>query len=90
MVKDSRLVKFRLRGQRYAVFSEPIERDEPEPITQSETEVMKLMLEGLSNAEIARSRGRAVRTVANQVASLFRKLGVNSRSELMSLFADRH
>jgi DNA-binding NarL/FixJ family response regulator len=90
MSRDSRLVRFRLRGQRYAVFSEPIERDEPEPLTESETEVMKLLLTGASNAQIARQRGRAVRTVANQVASLFRKLGVNSRAELVSLFSDRH
>lgn len=37
---------------------------------------------GMSNAAIARKRNRAVRTIANQVASIFRKLGVGSRAEL--------
>lgn len=32
--------------------------------------------EGHSNAEIARARGTSARTVANQLAGLFRKLGV--------------
>lgn len=43
---------------------------------------MELTLSGLSNAEVAKKRGTAVRTVANQLQSLFRKLGVNSRAEL--------
>ncbi|MBL8911281.1 MAG: response regulator transcription factor [Archangium sp.] len=85
-----RLIKFRLRGARYAVLSEPIERDEAEALTASEADVMTLLLEGLSNKEIAKKRGRAVRTIANQIASLFRKLGVNSRSELMALNASRN
>ena len=70
--------------------SEPIERDEAEALTASEADVMTLILEGLSNKEIAKRRGRAVRTIANQIASLFRKLGVNSRSELMALNASKH
>jgi DNA-binding NarL/FixJ family response regulator len=48
---------------------------------------MQLVLEGKSNQEIAKSRRTAVRTVANQVASIFRKLGVGSRSELYAFVA---
>jgi DNA-binding NarL/FixJ family response regulator len=44
------------------------------------------VLSGLSNADIAGRRGTAVRTIANQVASIYRKLQVRSRLEL-SLFA---
>jgi DNA-binding NarL/FixJ family response regulator len=40
------------------------------------------ILEGKANAEIAADRRTAPRTVANQVARLFKKLGVRSRSEL--------
>ncbi len=45
------------------------------------------MVAGLSNAEIARRRTASPRTVANQAASIFRKLGLNSRSELCALVA---
>ncbi|MBI4950453.1 MAG: response regulator transcription factor [Myxococcales bacterium] len=38
--------------------------------------------EGRSNREIARARGGAERTVANQLAATFVKLGVGSRAEL--------
>jgi DNA-binding CsgD family transcriptional regulator len=43
--------------------------------------------EGQSNAAIAKARGTHVRTVANQLAALFRKLGVASRAELRALLA---
>lgn len=53
-------------------------------LTAAEREVVTLLLEHLSNAEIAERRGTSLRTVANQVASIFRKLGVQSRSELVA------
>jgi DNA-binding NarL/FixJ family response regulator len=56
-------------------------------LTQSEQSVLQLMLDGKSNQEIAKSRRTAVRTVANQVASIFKKLGVGSRSELYAFVA---
>jgi DNA-binding NarL/FixJ family response regulator len=40
------------------------------------------MLEGWSNGQIARHRNRSDRTVANQVACAFKKLGIGSRAEL--------
>ncbi len=39
-----------------------------------------------ANAQIAAARGTATRTVANQVARLFQKLGVRSRAELVARF----
>ncbi|MFO0684403.1 MAG: helix-turn-helix transcriptional regulator [Sandaracinus sp.] len=54
-------------------------------LSAAEREVAAAILRGLSNAEIARERGVAVRTVANQVSALFRKLGVGSRAELAVL-----
>jgi DNA-binding CsgD family transcriptional regulator len=56
-------------------------------LTPSEQSVMQLVLEGKSNQDIAKSRRTAVRTVANQVASIFKKLGVGSRSELYAFVA---
>lgn len=54
-------------------------------LTAAEEHVVALVLEGLSNAQIARRRGTRERTVANQLASIFRKLGVSSRSELAAV-----
>jgi DNA-binding NarL/FixJ family response regulator len=56
--------------------------DALERLSRAEREVVELLLSGASNAEIARQRGTSARTVANQAASIFRKLGVGSRMEL--------
>jgi DNA-binding CsgD family transcriptional regulator len=55
----------------------------PEPLSRAEREVATLAYEGLSNAEIATRRGTSERTVANQLASVYRKLHVSSRDELV-------
>jgi DNA-binding NarL/FixJ family response regulator len=51
-------------------------------LTPSEHAVARALLAGFSNADIGRLRGSSTRTIANQVASIFRKLGVRSRAEL--------
>jgi len=48
-------------------------------LTSAESDVLMSLRSGLTNAQIANRRGVSVRTVANQLASLFRKLGVSSR-----------
>lgn len=53
-------------------------------LTPHERQVAALAREGLSNGEIARRRGTAERTVANQLASIYRKLGISSRAELLA------
>jgi len=55
-----------------------------EELTAAEREVLRLLLRGLSNAEIAAERRTAERTVANQIGSIFRKLEVFSRAELVA------
>lgn len=52
------------------------------PFTDAERAVLSAVLEGKTNAQIAAERRTSARTVANQVAGLFRKLGVRSRAEL--------
>src|SRR5262249_241331 len=54
-------------------------------LTSAERQVMEQALAGLSNHAIAQLRGSSRRTVANQLASVYRKLQVNSRSELAVL-----
>jgi len=56
-------------------------------LSVAEREVVALALEGRSNLEIAGARGTSARTVANQLASIFRKLAVGSRAELARLCA---
>ena len=56
-------------------------------LTDAETNIVELLFEGFSNAEIAEARGTSTRTVANQLAALYRKLGVTSRSELVARLA---
>jgi len=47
-------------------------------------DVLHYILQGKSNLEIAKLRGTSPRTVANQVAALFRKYNVSSRAELVA------
>lgn len=51
-------------------------------LTSAEHAVARDAIAGHSNAEIARRRGSSPRTVANQLAAIYRKLGVGSRAEL--------
>jgi DNA-binding NarL/FixJ family response regulator len=54
----------------------------PAGLSPAEAEVVRAVLRGASNRQIARDRDRSARTVANQIAAAFRKLGVGSRGEL--------
>jgi DNA-binding NarL/FixJ family response regulator len=56
----------------------------PDALSKGEREVAEALLKGKSNQDIADARGTSVRTVANQVASVFRKCGVASRAELIA------
>jgi DNA-binding NarL/FixJ family response regulator len=51
-------------------------------LTDAEREVLAAVLMGSTNRHIAHSRNCSEHTVANQVQSIFRKVGVHSRSEL--------
>jgi DNA-binding NarL/FixJ family response regulator len=53
-------------------------------LTRAERAVALLLLAGASNVAIAEARGASPRTVANQVAGVFRKLGVGSRTSLIA------
>ena len=73
-----------------AVFAFPVPTPTlPSDLSQAEREVVELALSGMSNGQIARTRGCSARTVANQLASAFRKVGVRSRAELAARFCRR-
>lgn len=56
-------------------------------LAPAEHAVINLLIEGRCYAEIAEARHTSIRTVANQVASAFRRLGVSGRAELLCLLA---
>lgn len=58
-------------------------------LTPSEREVARCVAAGMNNAAVAATRGTSARTVANQLASLYRKMGVGSRAELRAALARR-
>jgi DNA-binding NarL/FixJ family response regulator len=60
----------------------PREAEQQVSLTPAERDVLSLVRMGLTNAAIADARRRSERTVANQVASLLRKLDAPSRRSL--------
>jgi len=49
----------------------------------AELDVVRFLVEGLSYAQIAATRRTSHRTVANQLAAVFKRVGVSGRNELM-------
>lgn len=59
-------------------------------LTERETDVLRLMVTGINNDEIAQQLFIATNTVKNHVRSIFRKLGVNTRVEAVVFALDHH
>jgi len=79
------IVPVSIGGVRGLIIELPADPAElPACLTATEREVVTLVLEGRSNREIAEARGASYRTVANQLASIYKKLGVASRTELVA------
>jgi ATP/maltotriose-dependent transcriptional regulator MalT len=55
-------------------------------LTERELDVMKLILDGRSNPEVAALLRVSMHTVKSHAQAIFRKLGVRSRAELLSRF----
>lgn len=79
---DTRIEQLRVRAECYLVISRSLPGKRPE-LTSAEQAVVELFLQGETLRAIGQLRGSSVRTVANQVQSVYRKLGVNSRAELV-------
>lgn len=58
-------------------------------LTPAESSILHHLLLGHSDAIIARARKRSPRTIGHQVARVFRKVGVNSRRELLAMMRER-
>ena len=64
-------------------------RTHPLGLTEREAEVLALLAEGQSNAEIAKRLVRSVRTVDHHVAGVIAKLGARSRQEAVAVARKR-
>lgn len=61
-----------------------------ERLTPAERAVARLLVEGHRHAEIATLRQTSPRTIANQLGTIFRKVGVSGRGELLAMLARSH
>jgi len=79
-----RLSRVELNGQAYWVVSvaRP-DLDFPVPLSDAEAAVLRELIAGRSHAQISRLRATSRRTVANQLATVFRKLGVSGRGAVV-------
>ena len=85
--RGRRVERWAIRSEEFLVVSVPLPTLGPlvsAGLSAAEREVTSMILDGMSNREVARARKTSVRTVANQVASVFKKLGVSCRLELAS------
>lgn len=73
-----------------AAFGQEVERASPgmeslvEPLSERETEVLRLVVAGLSNPEIAEELVVAVSTVKSHINSIYGKLGVERRTQAVA------
>jgi DNA-binding NarL/FixJ family response regulator len=75
--------RVRYGGGDYLVLTYPTPRwSLPPCLSSTEQRIVLDLIAGSSQHAIARGRGTSARTVANQVASIYRKLNIHSRIEL--------
>jgi len=84
-----RVARLLVGDEELAVFDWPTDVSLPQSLTRAEQHVVELARRGFSNLQIAGARGTSLRTVANQLAAAYRKLGVGSRLELFVLAGGR-
>jgi DNA-binding CsgD family transcriptional regulator len=83
-LREARLSHVTHQGRSYSLLSTPRpERCLARELSPAEYAVTRLLIEGRSHAQISALRHTSVRTVANQLAAAFHKLGVSGRCELV-------
>jgi DNA-binding NarL/FixJ family response regulator len=68
----------------FSVAPEGSRLDGVDGLSPSERDIVSRVFRGQSNGAIASARGTSPRTVANQLAAIYSKLGVRSRRELVA------
>lgn len=76
------------RAARQLLTARPAAHDAPD-LTPRESEVLRLVREGLANKQIARRLGISERTVKAHLTSAFARIGVADRTQA-ALWAERH
>jgi DNA-binding NarL/FixJ family response regulator len=56
--------------------------------TESEEEIARLILKGLSNKEIAGVRASSEKTIKQHTTAIYRKSGLTSRSQIAAFFLE--
>lgn len=79
VVGDRRLVVLS-----FSIEESGTDEDRYRALSPAEREIVALVLAGKTNAAIANARRTSTRTVANQIASILRKLGRSSRRALVA------
>lgn len=59
-------------------------------LTDRQESILRSVMDGLSNADIARQQGLAEITVKNHLSAIFNKLGVANRSEAVAIALKKH
>jgi DNA-binding CsgD family transcriptional regulator len=78
--------RFAVEGDDYVLLEFPWPAAKaPDSLTPAERDVARRAIEGQAKSEIARARKTSVHTVANQLRSVYTKLGIGSRVELVRL-----
>ena len=75
-------------ARRMLAFFQPAQARPAPALTERETEVLRLIAKGMTQAETARLLGISQHTVAGYVKELYRKLNVSSRAEAALLARD--
>ena len=71
--------------RRIAALSSESRSSAPNALTARESQILKLLQQGMSNKMISRSLGIELPTVKNHVHSILAKLGIHRRTEAISL-----
>ena len=70
--------------ERFLVRYERPDRNWQGSLTEAEVEVVRLLIEGRTHAQMSQIRDRSERTIANQLGAAFRKVGVSGRTALVA------
>jgi DNA-binding NarL/FixJ family response regulator len=82
---------FNYANETFRVIGAPRPDDRLGPILPpAELAVLRALVEGRNYREIAKGRGTSTRTVANQLAAAFRRLGVSGRGHLLEHLTNAH
>jgi DNA-binding CsgD family transcriptional regulator len=83
---STRVSSLKFEGAQYKLIAYPIRRPAAlAALTAAELDVAEAVIEGASTREIATRRRVSERTIANQLGQIYRKLGLCSRHELVTL-----